>query len=58
VTQRPPPNYWATLIALGSLAVSGLSMMLGANKSNAEDTRHLEQRLCRLEARAATGDCK
>ena len=55
---RQPPNYWPTLIALGSLIVAGLSLMLTINKSNAEETRRLEQRLCRMEALAGVGECK
>lgn len=56
--ERPPPNYWATLISLGGLIVALISLLAGMNKSSAEDTGKIERRLCRLEALNNMGDCK
>ena len=47
----PPPNYWATLIALASLVLSGLTMLMNSSKN-------LEQRLCRIEGVLNVGECK
>jgi hypothetical protein len=56
--EKPPANYWATIVSGGSLVVALLAFLATANKTNAEETRRLEQRLCRLEAFAAAGECK
>ena len=48
--QSPPPNYWATLIALAALVLSGLTMLMSSSKN-------LEQRLCRIEAALSKGEC-
>lgn len=58
VAPKPPANYWGHLIALGSLIVSILSLLNANSKSDREDVRKQEQRLCRLEAQAHAGDCK
>ena len=47
---RPPPNYWATLIALAALALSAVTMLMSSSKN-------LEQRLCRIEAALSKGEC-
>lgn len=57
-SNRPPANFWATIIALASLALSALGMLNAANKSDTEETRKLEQRLCRIEALTKIGECK
>ena len=54
---RAPANYWGIILGAGSLIVSIIGMMIAANKSDADRTRILEQRLCRLEARASVGEC-
>lgn len=46
----PPPNYWATLIALAALALSAVTMLMNSSKN-------LEQRLCRIEAALSKGEC-
>lgn len=48
---KPPANYWATMIALASLALTALQMVTDAKSS-------LERRLCRLEALNNMGECK
>jgi hypothetical protein len=50
VNGKTPPNYWATMIALAALALTGLNMILDANRGT-------EQRLCRLEVILSKGDC-
>lgn len=48
---RPPVNYWATLIAIASLVLTGLNMVMTGGQN-------LERRLCRLEAALDKGECK
>jgi hypothetical protein len=54
----PPPHYWTTLIALGSLGLSALGLLMASNKSDTEATERLRDRVCRLEAVEQIGDCK
>lgn len=49
--EKPPPNFWATLIAFAALALSALSMLVN-NKTN------IEQRICRIESAVGVGECK
>lgn len=60
-----PPNFWTILGTVASSALAALSLLLAATKTGRDETdrvraeaKALEQRLCRLEARAGTGDCK
>lgn len=55
---KPPANYWATVIAAGSLALAALNMLMNLNKSDAEETQALRDRMCRLEGLMNAGDCK
>ena len=75
---RPPPSYWATMIALAGLVMSALALISQTGKADKDDVRQnehrvtalestradkgevnrLEQRLCRLEGIADTGECK
>jgi hypothetical protein len=45
-------------LGIASLALGVLTFVMATNKSDAEETRRLEQRLCRLEAVSGTGECK
>lgn len=48
--EKPPPSFWATTLAVASLALSALTMVLNSSKN-------LEQRLCRVEAALGKGEC-
>lgn len=56
--EKPPANYWAMIISAGGLIVALLSFMATSSKTSAEETRRLEQRLCRMEALSGMGECK
>lgn len=53
-----PPNFWGSVIALASLAVAVISLLTSLNKSDRDQTRDIERRLCRIEALNNVGECK
>lgn len=55
--EKPPANYWAMIASVGSLAVAMAAFLATSNKSNADEVRMLEQRLCRMEAHGRIGEC-
>lgn len=48
---RQPQNYWAILIALAGLALSGFALIGQTGKADRDDVRQSERRLCQLEMR-------
>lgn len=55
---RGPPSYWAIIVTVANLVLALLAFLATTSKTNADETRMLEQRLCRLEAIAGVGECK
>lgn len=55
--EKPPANYWGIILSAGGLIVALLAFMATTSKTSADETRQLEQRLCRLEAAAQRGEC-
>jgi hypothetical protein len=45
------------MIALASLVLTAVALMISAGKTDREDTKQQERRLCRLEAALAKGEC-
>lgn len=46
---KPPANFWTILIGLASLVLSGVAILTSAGKTDRDDARALERRLCQLE---------
>lgn len=53
-----PAGFWSLIIGLAGVILAALGLYFGGTKTDRDETRKLEQRLCRLEARAGTGECK
>jgi hypothetical protein len=54
--EKPPANYWATIISAGSLAVAAMSFLSTTNKATIGEVREsmsrdsdMQRRLCQLE---------
>lgn len=45
------------LVTVANLTLSALALLNGSTKTDRDDSRLLEQRLCRLEAHSKVGDC-
>jgi len=55
--EKPPANYWATIISIGSLIVAAASLLSATTKADRVEAQQSERRICRLEVRANTGEC-
>jgi hypothetical protein len=55
--EKPPANYWATIVSLGSLLIAAAALISGTSKADRADAQQNERRICRLEVRANTGEC-
>jgi hypothetical protein len=55
--EKPPANYWATIISVGSLAVAAMSFLSTTGKADRVEAQQNERRLCRLEVMLKSGEC-